>query len=191
MGSRCQMMILSPIKTPRLLLRPVKKDDRLHLMSLEDHPEVMLYLNGGQRVPSEGDATGAFLTPRGEEPQVMTAIAHSTEAFVGWFALFDDGAVNGVKTAELGYRLRRECWGQGYATEGASALVEHAFKALGFERIIAKTMMSNLGSRKVLEKLGFQHIETEYPSLIWPIPGKELGEAVYHVSSSSIKKFKA
>ena len=121
----------------------------------------------------------------------MAASAHSAETFIDKFALFYDDAVYGVKTAELGYQLRRDSWGQGYATEGASALVDHAFTSLGFERIVAKPMICNHGSRKVLEKLGFQYIETEYPSRVGPRPRKEEGEVVYQVLSNLNTKFKA
>src|SRR4051812_6291787 len=55
---------------------------------------------------------------------------------------------------ELGYTLARAAWGHGYATETAGALVEHAFGALRFPRVMAQVEPDNLASRRVLEKLG-------------------------------------
>lgn len=133
----------------------------------------MLYLNERLPIPVEGDSSGYFLTPRGGEPEVMATIERGTGAFIGWFVLFDGDKVNGLKTAELGYRLGRESWSYGFTTEGARALVVHAFDSFEFDQIIAKPMASDLGSRRVLEKLGFKHAKTEFSHQDWPIPSKE------------------
>jgi RimJ/RimL family protein N-acetyltransferase len=174
------------LNTPHLALRPVTPADRAELVALEADPEVMHFLNGGQPVPEEGCPDGDFLTPRGTEPEVLTAHARATGHFIGWFALFDDGWVGGFRTAELGYRLRREAWGQGYGTEGARALVAEALGRRGFDRVRAQTMAVNLGSRRVLEKVGFRHVETVFPLFPHPIPGDEQGEVVYEVRRGEV-----
>ena len=162
-------------------MRPVTPGDRADLVALEADPEVMRYLNGGQPVPEAGIVDSDFLTPRGTEPEVMAAHVGATGEFLGWFALFDDGRVDGMNTGELGYRLRRNNWGQGYATEGVLALVASAFASTGFDRIQAQTMTINLGSRRVLEKAGFRHIETRFPPAPTATPGDEQGEVVYEI----------
>lgn len=167
------------LSTPRLDLRPVTPADRSQLVALEADPEVMRFLNGGVPVPETGCPDADFLTPRGSEPEVLAAIERSTGHFIGWFALFDDGWVDGLRTAEVGYRLHRESWGQGFASEGVCALVAQAFEALGFERIRAQTMAVNAGSRRVLEKAGFRHTDTVFPTWGHPLPGGEAGEVVY------------
>ena len=55
--------------------------------------------------------------------------------------------------AELGYRLARNAWGHGYATEGAQALAARAFD-LGVRNLTATVYEENLASQRVLEKLG-------------------------------------
>ena len=172
---------LAAFKTIRLSLRPVTPADRAQLMALEADPEVMHFLNGGQPVPEEGLPGADFLTPRGTEPEVMVAHERNGGSFVGWFALFDDGLADGVKTAELGYRLRRATWGKGLATEGVLALVTEAFDTMGFGRVRAQTMAVNLASRRVLEKAGFRHVETVRPRFTCPVPGGDEGEAVYEI----------
>jgi RimJ/RimL family protein N-acetyltransferase len=57
---------------------------------------------------------------------------------------------------ELGYWLGTHYWGQGYATEAARAVIDHAFSALGCEELYSGARISNPASRRVLEKCGFQ-----------------------------------
>lgn len=141
----------------------------------------MLYLNGGRPVPEEGLADSDFLTPRGTEAEVLVAHDSATGRFVGWFGIFDEGVHEGLHTAELGYRLSRWAWGQGFATEGAKALIEAAFGQWGFDCVRAQTMTVNLGSRRVLEKAGFQFVDTVYPDFPDPVPGQDQGEAIYEI----------
>jgi RimJ/RimL family protein N-acetyltransferase len=169
------------LNTARLVLRRTVPADRADLVALESDPEVMRFLNGGRAVPEEGLPDADFLTPRGTEPEVLVAHVRSTGLFVGWFALFDNGLVGGVRTAELGYRLGRDACGQGYGTEGAQALVAQALGCQGFDRVRAQTMAVNQGSRRVLEKAGFQFVETVFPTWAHPIPGSEQGEVIYEV----------
>jgi RimJ/RimL family protein N-acetyltransferase len=169
------------LKTARLSLRPVTPADRADLVALEADPEVMRYLNGGRPVPEVGPVDGDFLRPRGTEPEVLAAHERSSGTFLGWFALFDDGVIDGLKTAELGYRLHQQAWGKGYATEGARALIAAALYRLGFERLRARTMTVNTASRRVMEKAGLRHVATVFPTFLEPMAGGELGEAVYEI----------
>ncbi|MEZ5706077.1 MAG: GNAT family N-acetyltransferase [Burkholderiaceae bacterium] len=100
-------MIPTTIQTHRMVLRPVTETDRADLMALEADPQVMRYLNGGQPALTQTAPGRDYLMPRGTEPEVVAAIELASGAFLGWFALFDDGVVDDLKTAELGYRLRR------------------------------------------------------------------------------------
>jgi RimJ/RimL family protein N-acetyltransferase len=172
------------LNTSRLTLRPVTPADRADLIALESDAEVMRYLNGGQPVPDAGLLDADFLTPRGEEPEVLAAHHRASRAFIGWFALFDDGLVDGLRSAEVGYRLSRAAWGKGYATEGVSALVKAAFGTLGFDRVSAETMAVNQASRRVLEKAGLRHVQTVFPIHAHPIPGAEQGEVIYEIRNT-------
>ena len=57
---------------------------------------------------------------------------------------------------ELGYTLRRDCWGNGYTVEAARAVMEYGFTKKGVRRITAETDVQNVRSRRVLEKLGMR-----------------------------------
>ena len=169
------------LNTNRLTLRPVSLADRADLIVLEADAEVMRYLNGGRPVPEAGLPDADFLTPRGDEPEVLATHYRGSGTFIGWFALFDDGWIDGLRTAEIGYRLLRAAWGKGYATEGVRALIEAAFDTMGYDRIRAETMAVNQASRRVLEKAGFRHVQTVFSKPNPPIPGAERGEVIYEI----------
>ncbi len=60
------------------------------------------------------------------------------------------------KTPELGYWLGLPFWAQGFATEAARAVIDHAFGDLGHDTLLAGARVSNPASRRVLQKCGFQ-----------------------------------
>jgi RimJ/RimL family protein N-acetyltransferase len=175
---------MAVLQTERLTLSPCCPDDRDDFIGLELDPEVMRFLNGGHAVDHErvGPDT-TFLMPRGTEPHVWTARRTISGAFVGWFCLWPDSDT----LAELGYRLRRMEWGQGLASEGASALIDWGFKSAGYDKIVATTMAVNHASRRVMEKIGMIYARTvpgEFPE---PIPGSEHGEVWYEVTLAGWK----
>lgn len=63
--------------------------------------------------------------------------------------------------------------------KGVVGLVAQALEQLGFDRIRAQTLTVNTGSRRVLEKASFKHIDTVFPVFVHPPPGSEAGEVVY------------
>jgi ribosomal-protein-alanine N-acetyltransferase len=62
---------------------------------------------------------------------------------------------------EIGWRLSTEHWGQGLATEGAHAVVRHAFGALKLKELVSFTVPANVRSRRVMEKIGMTHNSAE------------------------------
>ncbi len=63
---------------------------------------------------------------------------------------------------EIGFHLRRACWGQGLAVEAARAVMEHAFNRLEAAELFAGHHPDNAASRRVLGKLGFQYTHDEF-----------------------------
>jgi RimJ/RimL family protein N-acetyltransferase len=169
----------SVISTARLMLRPAEKTDRDDLIALERDAEVMRFLNGGRPTPDDGlDPDLGFLTPRGGEPGVLTAIEKEPALFAGWFSL----QPSGEGTAELGYRLRRSVWGRGYGSEGARALVEWGFQEAGLNTIVATTMAVNHASRRVMEKAGLRYVRTVHMDWPHPLAGSEMGDVEYEIA---------
>jgi len=62
-----------------------------------------------------------------------------------------------MPAVEIGWRLAAGYWGQGLATEGARAVVRHAFETAGLTSLVSFTVPQNLRSRRVMEKLGMVH----------------------------------
>ena len=63
------------------------------------------------------------------------------------------------RRCEIGYALASRHWGEGYATEALRAAIRHGFDALNLNRIEADIDPRNIGSARVLEKLGFRAVE--------------------------------
>ena len=169
---------MAVLQTKALTLCPCSPSDRTDFIALELDPEVMRFLNGGAVDHATTDPKDVtFLMPRGTEPYVWTARRTADGKFVWWFCLSPEGEA----TAEIGYRLRRSEWGQGLASDGASALVDWGFKVAGYDRILACTMAVNLSSRRVMEKIGMTHART-VPCDASPVPGSEHGEVWYQLT---------
>jgi hypothetical protein len=76
---------------------------------------------------------------------------------IGYCGLFFFPDINGQPEVEIGYRLARSAWGQGYATEAAGAVRDFAVSTLGIKRLIAIIDPSNTASIRVAEKIGMHH----------------------------------
>jgi RimJ/RimL family protein N-acetyltransferase len=174
------------LTTERLILRRFTPDDLDLLVELDSDPEVMRFLTNGKPTP--------YATVRDEIlPKIINGYAaqprhgkyatvdRSSGRFLGWHSLAFP-ADGDESQAELGYRLRREAWGHGYAAEGARALVDDAFTARGLRRVYAQTMAVNTGSRRVMEKAGLRYARTFHLDFDDPIPGTELGEVEYAIT---------
>ena len=172
------------LKTARLTLRRCTAADEDNLVSLNSDPEVMRYINGGQPTSREEirDKIIPFhLAAYGNHPGFGTWAAHDTGTgqFLGWLHLRprrSDGVI------DLGYRLRRSAWGNGYATEGSRALIDKGFAEHGIDRVTARTMTVNLASRRVLEKCGLTHIRTCFDDGQPTIDGADQGNVEYQLT---------
>jgi len=156
------------LETERLALRPFVPEDMDDLAALDADPEVMRFLTQGQPVEVR--------------PDRWAAIEKSTGDIVGWFGL--RGYADGAGEVEIGFRLRRSAWGNGYATEGSRALIAKCFAEPGIERVWGQTMAVNVASRRVLEKVGMRYVRTFHLEWDDPLPGTERGEVEYEILRS-------
>ncbi|HET7092116.1 MAG TPA: GNAT family N-acetyltransferase [Thermomicrobiales bacterium] len=164
------------LETGRLILRRFVAADIDRLFSLHNDPEVMRFLTGGEpisRAEIERDYRQRFANDG-----YWAAVERASGAFVGWFALHPTPERDPAEF-ELGYRLRKEFWGNGYAAEGSRALIGNAFAARGARRIWAQTMAVHRASRRVMEKSGLKYVRTFHLAFDDPLPGTELGEVEY------------
>ena len=182
--------------TERLALRRFTAADVGNLLELDGDPAVMRYITDKttSRAEIESQVLPRFLAyhERYRDFGVFAADTLADGAFVGWFGLrpvvpsgdnwlWKDGpADSGV--ASLGYRLRRNAWGRGYATEGARALVRKAFTELGVDEVVATAMAVNAASRRVMEKAGLRYVRTVHLEWEHPLEGNEHGDVEYRLS---------
>lgn len=168
------------LETDRLILRRLTHADHDRLVELDSDPEVTFYITGG---PPEFDASmlQGWLRQYERWPAYGTfaAVERATGDFLGWFHLRPDGGDD--DEPELGYRLRRDAWGKGYATEGSRALVDKAFGE-GATRVWAGAMAVNAASRRVMEKAGLRFVRVFHADWPYRIPGDEHGDVEYAIT---------
>src|SRR5205823_1103155 len=156
------------LETERLLLRRFTEADGDNLFDLDSDPEVMRFVNGGPPTPRdviEADILPRFLSYYQQFAGYgfWAAIVKATGEFLGWFHFRPlDGA--GPDEVELGYRLRKAAWGQGYGTEASRALIRKGFTEFGVRRVVASTYADNIASRRVMEKAGLTLVRTYRPT---------------------------
>ena len=171
------------LTTERLELRRFTADDVDLLVELDSDPRVMHFITGGRATPRDeiaDDVLPHFLGwhERSEGYGFWAAVERDTGAFLGWFHLRPSHGAP-ADEPELGYRLRQEAWGRGYAAEGARALVDSAFRDHGAQRVVAETMAVHTASRRVMERAGLRLVRSFHAD--WPdrIPGDEHGDVEY------------
>jgi RimJ/RimL family protein N-acetyltransferase len=174
------------VETERLILRRFTPDDLDDLVALDADPAVMRYINGGRPTPRaemRDDYLPWWLAyyERGDAWGFWAAIERDPGRFLGWFHL-RPRETDRADEPELGYRLLRDAWGRGYATEGSRALVDKAFAELGAARVYATAMVANPASTRVMEKAGLRFVRLFHDE--WPerIPGDEEGDVEYAIT---------
>ena len=153
------MSVENELRTERLLLRRWRPEDQDALVAINADPEVTKYLDG----EADEEATANFL---------VKSDAHWARHDFGHFAVegrqgpFDGQLLGFAGVAypyfmpelahrpELGWRLAREAWGHGFASEAAAAAREDAFERLRLAELISIIHPANRRSRRVAEKLG-------------------------------------
>ncbi|MBO0746584.1 MAG: GNAT family N-acetyltransferase [Candidatus Dormibacteraeota bacterium] len=147
--------------TPRLLLRHWHPGDREPFAALNADPEVMEhFLSLLSRAESDTfvSRAEAGLTSRGYG--LWAVEERATGTFLGFTGLnqvtFEAPFVDGP-TVEIGWRLRRDAWGRGYAQEAARAVRDYAFGGAGLREIVSFTSTTNLRSSHVMERIGMTH----------------------------------
>src|SRR4051794_37123217 len=142
------------LETERLRLSPLTEADLDDLVDLDLEPEVRKFIDPqGIILPVDRNELRTYEWERHVSPGGFYGARERVgNAFVGFFQL--EAAPDRDGEVELGYRLRRHAWGLGYATEGARALIAHAFDVLGYRRVYAHSLNDNPASIRVMEKVG-------------------------------------
>jgi [ribosomal protein S5]-alanine N-acetyltransferase len=156
------------LETERLLLREFGADDAEALFSVESEPEVARYQSFEPRTLDQsqafvrGAAEMATRSPR--SVYELAVVRRADEQLIGRVG-FEVSGGHG-RQGVLWYTLRPDCWGQGYATEAARALVTYGFSELGLHRVQADCDPDNAPSWRLLERLGMRR-EAHHLEWVW------------------------
>jgi ribosomal-protein-alanine N-acetyltransferase len=147
------------LSTSRLVIREFRPDDWQAVREYAHDPVVTRYVPWGPNTEEETRAALARMIARqGQDPRTEFDLAVTLareQSLVGACRLFVSDP--GVGQGWLGYVLRRDAWGNGYATEAARALLRFGFLRLELHRVFATCDVQNTASEKVLRKLGMRH----------------------------------
>ncbi len=145
-----------PITTERLILREFVPSDYDAIYAYASDPRVTRYMLYGPRDPMDThEYLERVIGYQSNVPRTVWELAVTRR---------EDGALIGacditfLKPGEgdLGYMLRHDMWGKGYASEIAKSLINEGFEALRLERILSTVSTENLRSIRVLEKAGLR-----------------------------------
>jgi RimJ/RimL family protein N-acetyltransferase len=150
---------MNALRTPRLVLRQWRPGDFESFAALNADPEVMRFFPAPM-TREESDA----LAQRAERDiaergwGLWAVEVEGSAPFIGFVGLAEPSFdAHFTPAVEAGWRLSRDQWGNGYATEAARAAVAFGFDELGLEEIVSFTPVANEPSRGVMERLGMTH----------------------------------
>jgi RimJ/RimL family protein N-acetyltransferase len=143
------------LRTSRLLLRQWQQEDLPAFAQLNADAEVMRYFPE----PLSADDSNALATKLAaqinERGWGLWAVEISqSNQFIGFVGLGKNADTPRGEVIEVGWRLARDSWGKGYATEGAKAALVYAFQMLKVNEVYSLTSVINQRSRAVMSRLG-------------------------------------
>jgi RimJ/RimL family protein N-acetyltransferase len=150
--------LILELRTPRLLLRGWRAEDRAPFAEMNADPVVrehfpsLLSRNESDRFADRIEAeffTRGFGLWAVEIPGVAPFAGFTGLSVPSFEASF-------TPCVEIGWRLAREHWGRGYATEAARAAIEFGFTEIGLDEVVSFTVPANTRSVRVMEKLGMK-----------------------------------
>lgn len=151
-------------ETERVLLREFDSADAPALSTILGDPSVMEFSIRGPL--TEADTIRFIEWCRGSYREhgygQWALIDKKSGALIGFSGL-SHATVDGVDEVEIAYRLARDQWGKGLASESANAVLEHGFSICKIEQIVAIVSPRHRASMRVLAKVGFRSFsETRY-----------------------------
>lgn len=156
--------------TSRLLLRHWRDSDLAAFAAMNADPLVMEHFPA-LLSRNESDVVAARLKQSLQEKDfgIWALEIPGRVEFAGFVGLSSPGfAAPFTPCVEIAWRLRSDCWGQGYATEAARAALDYGFNSLALAEVVSFTVTANQRSRNVMERLGMvrnPEEDFEHPSL--------------------------
>ena len=147
-------------ETERLIVRRYTIDDKENFYSLVGNEDVMRYIRATQNKEGSEKFLLENIEFYNQHPQMgrWGVEEKTTGKFIGSFAII---FIPNTDLIQLGYSLKKEEWGKGYATELSKAGLKYVFEEMKLPHIYAIIETANTASENVLLKAGFQH-EKDY-----------------------------
>ncbi len=145
-------------ETDRLILRDWREDDWERFWQATNTPAVMRWLGGVCDAEKRLAAQERLRSYEREHGHTFWAVERKDDgALLGFCGLKRCNQQGGpIGTMEVGWRLREDAWGQGYAKEAASASLDLAFGRFGADEVVALTVRGNTASWGLMERLGME-----------------------------------
>ncbi len=147
------------LETERLYLREFIPEDGEHFFRMNNDPEVIKYT--GDAPFSNKDAADVFIQNYDAYSRTgigrWAVIRKSDKEFIGWCGLKYNVK---ERVVDVGYRLYKHYWGNGYATESAKATIHYAFETLKYPFLVAHAHRDNDASHSVIRKSGMTFIKS-------------------------------
>lgn len=157
------------LTTPRLLLRKWSESDRAPFAAMNADPAVMEFFPSVQSREMSDASINRWLEQFASQGWSNWAVElRATGEFIGFVGLsVPIRRLPFSPCVEIGWRLAKRYWGQGYASEAATAVLDCGFNRLKLEEIVSFTALSNLRSRAVMERIGMYntHADFDHPAL--------------------------
>ncbi|MEU1389622.1 MULTISPECIES: GNAT family N-acetyltransferase [unclassified Nonomuraea] len=146
---------MTELRTDRLILRRWRDSDLEPWAAMNADPEVREHL-GDLLTREQSDASvSRFQAEFDQRGYGWWAVeVEATGEFIGFAGLDEVDDHMPFTGVEIGWRLARSAWGQGYATEAALTVLAHGFDALELPEILAVTTATNLRSQAVMRRIG-------------------------------------
>ena len=145
-------------ETKRLIVRRLKLDDFDAFHKMQSNINVMQYVRGSAMTYQENKEELPILIKKYDTPKndffIYAVERKNDSVFVGTVALVKDDNLDD----EIGYRFLENYWNNGYGFEIAEGLVNYC-RSISIPKIIACVVNKNIGSAKIIEKLGFQFVK--------------------------------
>ncbi len=142
-------------ETQRLSLRPLEESDIDAVYAMRSDAEVMRFIREPQKRSETVDWI-RLVSSRWTKENIgfCAVIEKKTGSFAGWCGLWK---LKETEEIEVGYAVAKEFWGKNYAAEAAETFLKYGFEQLNFKKIVAVAVPENVGSRRVMEKIGMKY----------------------------------
>ncbi len=143
------------IKTARLILREFSEQDLMPLVQVESHPAMQRFEHRIVETASALSFIQYAIQKSKETPRTKyrwVVCTPSDPTYQGRLVLSKQNEE--IDEWEIGWSIRYQDWGKGYATEAAAAVLNFAFDSLKAHRVVAFCHADNRASSRVMEKLG-------------------------------------